>query len=129
MTSQLNVDTIKGNETAGSITIQGEGSKTTNLQQGLVKSWIQHNAGTSITDSLNIGSLVDVGTANYKPTFANPMANDDYVAVGMVGNASDRYCAAGEMTTTLVDTHYKRGSDGNASDISESLLLVVGDLA
>ena len=34
MTSQLNVDTIKGNQTAGSITIQGEGSKTTNLQQG-----------------------------------------------------------------------------------------------
>ena len=129
MTSQLNVDTIKGNETAGSITIQGEGSKTTNLQQGLVKSWIQHNAGTSITDSLNIGSLVDVGTANYKPTFSNNMANDDYAAAGMVGNADGRYCAATEMTTALVDTHYKRGSDGNASDISESLLLVVGDLA
>ena len=36
MTSQLNVDTIKGKTTEGSITVQGEGSKTTNLQQGLL---------------------------------------------------------------------------------------------
>ena len=33
MTSQLNVDTIKGKTAETSITIQGEGSATTNLQQ------------------------------------------------------------------------------------------------
>jgi len=50
MTSQLNVDTIKGNETAGSITIQGEGSATINLQQGLCKHWnqfVQSNASVA----------------------------------------------------------------------------------
>ena len=40
MTSQLNVDTIKGKTTEGSISIQGEGSATTNLQQGLAKAWV-----------------------------------------------------------------------------------------
>ena len=48
MTSQLNVDTIKGKSTAGSITIQGEGSKTTNLQQGISKKWLYFK-GTSTT--------------------------------------------------------------------------------
>ena len=37
MTSQLNVDTIKGQTSETSVTIQGEGSATTNLQQGLIK--------------------------------------------------------------------------------------------
>ena len=43
MTSQLNVDTIKGKTTEGSISIQGEGSATTNLQQGVAKVWINFN--------------------------------------------------------------------------------------
>ncbi len=47
MTSQLNVDTIKGKSTAGSISIQGEGSKTTNMQQGLVKAWWSIDGVTS----------------------------------------------------------------------------------
>ena len=34
MTSQLNVDTIKGKSSETSISIQGEGGATTNLQQG-----------------------------------------------------------------------------------------------
>ena len=129
MASQLKVDTLTGVTTAGSIVVTGEGnSTTTSLQQGLVKAWIQHNAGTSINDSFNFGSVTDVGTGNYKPNYTNNMANDDYAASGMCGNANDRYCAADSMTTALVDTHYKRG-DGNQTDISEALLIVIGDLA
>jgi hypothetical protein len=82
MTSQLNVDTIKGNETAGSITIQGEGSKTTNLQQGLAKVWVHHNqvSSHSIYDSLNVSSLTDVSTGHSTINYTNNMANDDYAA-------------------------------------------------
>ena len=75
MTSQLNVDTIKGKTTEGSISIQGEGSATTNLQQGLAKSWIDlDGTGTiSTRDSFNIGSTTDNGTGSYSPTFTNNM--------------------------------------------------------
>ena len=40
MTSKLSVDTIQGVSQAGNITIQGEGTAETNLQQGLVKMWV-----------------------------------------------------------------------------------------
>ena len=137
MTSQLNVDTIVDKAGSGGSNVKmantstyvGEGGGVTqNTVQGLVKAWIQHSEGTSISDSFNFGSVTDVGTGNYKPNYTNSMANDDYAASGMVGNGNDRYCAAGSMTTALVDTHYKRG-DGNTTDIGEALLIVIGDLA
>ena len=88
MASQLKVDTITGVTTAGSISVTGEGnSTTTNLQQGLAKAWIQHNAGTAITNSLNYASVTDVGTGNYRPNYTNNMANNDYAAAGFAGNA------------------------------------------
>ena len=64
----------------GQVTIQGEGTATTNLQQGLCKSWISYR-GTStveIRDSLNVGSLTDNGTGDYKITFTNNMGNNLY---------------------------------------------------
>ena len=85
MTSQLNVDTIKGNETAGSITIQGEGSKTTNLQQGVAKCWVKldgtalSGTGTSgVGDSFNLTSTTDNGTGNYTITMNNDMSSANY---------------------------------------------------
>ena len=70
------------NKTLGgtSVTVQGEGTATTNLQQGLAKSWISYR-GTStveIRDSLNVGSLTDNGTGDYKITFTNNMGNNLY---------------------------------------------------
>ena len=83
MTSQLNVDTIVDKAGSGgtnvkiantSVTVSEGGIATTNTVQGLVKAWIQHNAGTSINDSFNFGSVTDVGTGNYKPNYTNNMA-------------------------------------------------------
>ena len=69
MTSQLNVDTIKGKSTAGSITIQGEGAATTNLQQGSVKCWVHYDqkgdsGSTQVLDSFHAtGAIcIDSGT-------------------------------------------------------------------
>ena len=76
----VEIDTIKGKTTAGSISVQGEGTNTTNLQQGLAKSWISYR-GTStveIRDSLNVGSLTDNSTGDYRITFTNNMGNNLY---------------------------------------------------
>jgi len=130
MASQLKVDTITGVTTAGSIAVTGEGnSTTTNLQQGLAKAWIQHNAGTAITNSLNYASLTDVGTGNYRPNYTNNMANNDYAAAGFAGNASTNVCSGNEMNVAFVDTFYRVGSTGSVADVSEAQLMVLGDLA
>ena len=83
MTSQLNVDTIKGKSTEGSISIQGEGSATTNLQQGLAKQWCNYNQGynsatVEFRDSFNTSSLTDNGTGDFTITINNNMNDGNY---------------------------------------------------
>ena len=87
MTSQLNVDTIKGKTTEGSISVQGEGSATTNLQQGLIKFWINMDGQSTIStrDSLNISGVTDVGEGQYTPAYTNVMGNANY----SIGNNTD----------------------------------------
>jgi len=82
MTSELRVDNLKGSTTGGSINVLGEGtSATTNLQQGLAKSWINFNGQSTIAtrDSFNVSNNTDNGTGNYTVTFSNNMANANYM--------------------------------------------------
>ena len=69
---------------AGQVTVQGEGTATTNLQQGLCKQWIHFNGfGTiAIVGSFNTTSITDNGTGDYQVTIANDMGNDDYSVSG-----------------------------------------------
>ena len=69
----VKIDTIKGKTTAGSVTVQGEGTATTNIQQGLAKSWchIDGDGTASILDSFNGTSMTDNGTGDYTFTIAN----------------------------------------------------------
>ncbi len=49
MASELKVDKFTGVTTAGSIDVTGEGnSTTTNLQQGLCKSWLKMNGSSTV---------------------------------------------------------------------------------
>ena len=95
MTSQLNVDTIKGKTTEGSISIQGEGTKTTNSQQGLCKARgnIDGDASTpafhSGSDNINISSITDVATGRYTVTMTNNFANAFYQQANHAGYRDD----------------------------------------
>ena len=64
--SEIAIDKLKGASSAGSMTVVGEGgSTTTNLQQGLNKSWVSQcdQAGAAIDgDSFNISGYTDVDT-------------------------------------------------------------------
>jgi len=91
MASQLKVDTLTGVTTAGSIDVTGEGnSTTTNLQQGLAKSWLNFNGTGTIAsrDSFNHSSLSDEGTGSYTVTMASAMGNVNYSFGG--GCATDQ---------------------------------------
>ena len=86
MTSQLNVDTIKGKTTEGSITVQGEGSATTNLQQGLAKAWAKYSQSTpAVNDSFNIASIADNSAGNFTPSFSNAMGSANYAIPAISG--------------------------------------------
>ena len=142
MTSQLNVDTIKGKSSETSISIQGEGSATTNLQQGLCKAWILQEDGTTVHDSFNQASLTDNGTGDYKVTLTNNMNN----ALFAVLQQMNPYTFTAGSKTVLngcranhsdgqATTYYGQkcgqvaiGSHGSAQD-AESAAGIVGDLA
>ena len=97
-----NTDTIAGKSNAnnmtinaGNITIKGEGSATTNLQQGLCKAWNHINDADASTivqgDSFNMSSAIDNGTGRFRFPLTNNMANANYLHVGNPGPATDLY--------------------------------------
>jgi hypothetical protein len=87
MTSKLVLDNIAGRTTAGSIAVVAEGNTTTtNLQQGLAKTWTCYSGAgvdgtadmTGNRDSFNVTSLVDGGTGLYTTNMTNVFSNNDY---------------------------------------------------
>jgi len=81
------VDTIKGNASAGSMTIVGEGgSNTTNIQQGLAKvfSSFAHESGTpTAKDTFNISSYADSGVGVAGHNYTNNMSVANHCVVAM----------------------------------------------
>tara|TARA_B100000963_G_C22192533_1_gene479481 strand:- start:42 stop:449 length:408 start_codon:yes stop_codon:yes gene_type:complete len=134
--STLNVDALVGNTSANAITVRGEGTATTSLQQGLAKSWCKWEAiGTaSVSDSFNHSSLTDNGTGDQTITISSAMANLNFAFVGMAGDGNTNLCAIcqpqGAFATTTTATRYQTAvaniSLQDMASISASLL---GDLA
>jgi hypothetical protein len=73
---------------AGQVTIQGEGTATTNLQQGLAKHFIlQENAGSNTThNSFNTSSVDDHAQGVIEPKFTANMANANSLVTGGIAS-------------------------------------------
>lgn len=86
--STLNVDALVGNTSANAITVRGEGTATTSLQQGLTKVWCHWVNDTSqatngIYDSFNVSGLTDVGSGASRLSYTTNMGQSVYsVPVG-----------------------------------------------
>ena len=136
MASVLKVDTLTGVTTAGSIAVTGEGnSTTTNLQQGLGKSWWCLTGGNAtISDSLNTSSATDVSTGRWKTTRTNNMNSTHYSASGACGRAGFSYVGGDlEMpitfpTTSLIEFH-TYNYDASVGDVQYISGQIDGDLA
>ena len=75
---------------ANSMTIRGEGSNQTSIQQGLCKAWFNLNAATpALRDSFNIGSITDEATGRYEGNFTTAMSNGNYSVYGSASVTSD----------------------------------------
>ena len=120
---------------ANSMTIRGEGSNQTSIQQGLLKHWINFGMDdAAINDSFNNTSVTDIATGDYTVTIANNFANavyatsfeQDYVAGhGTVGHQSHQTT----KTTTLVRVYAFTTNTGGAADTTEAMVHLAGDLA
>jgi len=88
-------DVLSFNSSTGIMTfhkdIKGEGTNTTNLQQGLAKAFSSINgASTAATrGTFNMSSLNDTGTGQYTITITNPMANTNYTGHFSSGDHDD----------------------------------------
>ena len=133
--STLNVDALVGNTSANAITVRGEGSATTSLQQGLLKHWINFGMDdAAINDSFNNTSVADVGGGDYTVTIASNFANANYAISfeqayvaghGTSGNQSTETT----KTTTLVRVYAFRIDTGAVADTTEAMVQSAGDLA
>ena len=137
--STLNVDALVGNTSANAITVRGEGTATTSLQQGLAKIWVNytHTSTTAIRDSLNMSSITDIDTGSSTLTFANNMNNDDFAqsnGIGDFGTQFNNSTALGQdtnssKTTALTKLHVAGQTANTAYDHHETNVIVHGDLA
>jgi hypothetical protein len=135
--STLNVDALVGNTSANAITVRGEGSATTSLQQGLCK-FFSNIVGTgtiSTRDSFNQSGITDNGTGDYDLAFTNNMGNDDYCFMTIADSGSLHVAfpySEGEQNAGGCRSVSEVGQGGNGYVVTDSAMImstVDGDLA
>ena len=148
--SELILDTITGKSTATTITIgstpvvsasatsmtiRGEGSAQTSIQQGLVKQWchLDLNTENSIDDSFNTSGIVDTATGKVTVTRTTNFASINYCMAGSAwsgGNNYERSCSNhAAKTTALQLVAVAINSNGTLADCQDVELIYTGDLA
>ena len=135
---KIKTDTFEGQTPAGSITILGEGTATTNLQQGLCKAWVNFTgiSSTAERDSINISGLTDEATARTTVSYTNNMGNTNYTGSyfqsGSTGTAvesyNNQYAGAFTARTAGNCSVMSHGGSG-AIDVANNDLLIFGDLS
>ena len=126
---------------ANSMTISGEGSAQTSIQQGLAKVWVNYTGitTTATRDSFNVASLTDVGTGKTNVVYTTAMANVNYSGSYYTNanagtadyNFNNDYVGAfgigsNGRTTALVQLG---AYDAGNIDSSHNDVVIMGDLA
>ena len=139
----VQINQLRGIDTAGSITVQGEGTATTNLQQGLTKSWVNLDktaSGAAARDSFNVSGTTDNATGDFTVTFSNNFSNANYSVAShgcrFHSNEGD-FVLANYYSSAYSDgqaTSFNRvlstyASSQNAFDIHVASMQYLGDLA
>ena len=142
--SEILVDTLTGKTTAttltigstpmvsasaNSLTVRGEGSNQTSVQQGLAKSWSAVNGqGTiAVLDSFNTASILDTNTGVHQVNYTTAMSNANYAAA-VSHQESQRNNAYGSHATTSIRS-FSRSDSGTYSDVANKSVMIFGDLA
>ena len=132
MASILKVDDLRGNTSAGDITITSEGGAATmQLQQGVAKAWIKFNGTGTIAsrDSFSVSSISDNGTGDTTLTFSNAFNNADYVLNYTNGYGASTLFTSTAPTTTAARILGYATTTGTNQDRTYNLVALHGDLA
>ena len=116
---------------ANSMTIRGEGSNQTSIQQGLAKQWATHTQASTyvLDDSFNVASLTDNGTGEASLTFTNAPANANYSVTFGTG-FKNRFAIANANNTTRVKVEcFEVQGSQPAIDGADIHTILHGDLA
>ena len=143
MASILKVDDLRGNASAGDITITSEGgSATMQLQQGVAKCWSRFTPSTNTElDSINQSSRSDDGSGLSTLNFSNNFNNANHV--GINNCAADSTPTTGDganvgtvygQTTALTKLAYGYSGSGGGTtwylfDYPNQKVVIHGDLA
>ena len=117
---------------ANSMTIRGEGTAQTSIQQGLAKHWnqfVQSNA--SVADSFNQSSATDEGTGDTSWDFTNAMGNDDYSSQTTCNSGSYQFTSSynDAQKTTAGDRCYSMTAASGIADATTVFVTTHRDLA
>jgi len=135
MASILKVDDLRGNTSAGDITITSEGgSATMQLQQGVAKAWgyLDGTGTIALNDSFNMSSASDEGTAEYGFNFTSNMNNINYCWTAIAGTqagGSAQMVSPHDPNTTSQVTMENWIWNGTKADRDTNNVTVHGDLA
>jgi len=143
--SEIILDTITGKSTAttitigstpvvsssaNSMTIRGEGSNQTSIQQGLVKVWSCVNQGTTaFDDSFNCSSIADVATGRFTPSFTISMNNALYSLTGCCDANGAIAVYGGKVTGSIQMQTGDAFGAGGLQDYDNASTAINGDLA
>ena len=123
---------------ANSMTIRGEGSAQTSIQQGLSKAWINFDGkGTaSVYESFNHSSLTDVAVGQFTNTLASALGNANYSLTTTcgrspnVGGTDPAFAYMADDALAPSTTAYRVNSLGDGlQDQDRNFNAVHGDLA
>ena len=133
--SAMTVDT-SGNLTinTGTTTVKGEGTATTNLQQGLNKVWFTLGVDAVQDDSFNCSSVDDDGTGDYGVHFTNAFNNALYSSSHMMtttGLNPRMMIQSPDKAAGAVELRLLNANDGSANEgnITHTEMKICGDLA
>jgi len=126
-------DALVGNASANAITVRGEGSATTSLQQGLAKFWSNWDGESTVAtrDSFNQSGLTDNGTGDYTTAFTNNMSNNDYAHLCTCDSANGHIMEIEReaYNTTSQCRSYAFDVNPSVTDVDVAVASVLGDLA
>jgi len=133
--SEIAIDKLKGVSSASSISVVAEGgTNTTNLQQGLIKSWARvagSSSGAPATTSLNVSGTTDSGSGNYEVAYTANFSDGEYcITIGdshnaNVASATHSRCNTSSASGLGLESYY----NGALEDPSNLFYQNSGDLA
>ena len=146
--SELILDTITGKSTATTITIgstpvvsasatsmtiRGEGSAQTSIQQGLAKAWANFNGSGTVAfrDSFNASSLADDGSGLYTTSYSNNFSSINYSFTYCGGQSKAETTYQMGTANTVVGSHQiqLKNAAGSVTDRNYICGTFHGDLA